>query len=323
MLSTETYGKLYIVGEYQVLSNKGTAIVYGTNKKMFFNISNSASFFYETRNIKKSFHYNNNTIKGINNILIEKSLKVVFMYLESLNIKIKPFTLTITSELETPNNEKYGLGSSSALISGIIKVVLMKFLNDFDPLIVFKLSVLAQIQANQLSSGGDLAAAIYGNYIFYQRYNLKWVLKNYQNINIVNKKWPHLKIERINTNLKFLAIWTKKSYQTPNINNKFNKKEIKKAKKIVKNCYENLENNNYELVYNNINQYQNWFENNIDKQLITPEIKQIISIANNNNLACKISGAGGGDSLIVLNNNLRLDNFKNEINDQGYLILEI
>ena len=63
---------------------------------------------------------------------------------------------------------------------------------------LFKLSVLAQIEISDITSGGELAASIYGGWVFYQRYDLIWILNKKGHIaDVLEMTWPLLKIEKI------------------------------------------------------------------------------------------------------------------------------
>lgn len=304
IIKLKTNGKLYIVGEYNVLNEKGNAILYGMNRHINFTIKNHEEFLYKTRNQKQSFKYNNKTFifeSNNNDELIKKSLEVVFDYLTYKNIEIQQFKLIIDTELETKDGKKYGFGSSSAIITGVIKSILKLHGIINNKLLVFKLAVITQDRLNDLSSGGDLASALNKGVIYYQRYNLKWFNKHKENINIVDKKWPHLKVKKLNNEFKFGAIWTKTSYKTKKLTYNISKTEYKKARQIVKNTYKSIETKNYMALKENIKKYQKWLEQILKKDsLYTKELKKANEILKTFNLASKISGAGGGDSVIFL-----------------------
>lgn len=304
IIEITTNGKLYILGEYNVLFPKGDAIIYGLNKHIKFSIVPAENFIYKTREQVKYFDYNGKhfTFESNNNDeIIKAAINTTFNYLVYKKIEPKTFNLTIVSDLESKNGEKYGFGSSSALISGVIKSILLYHDFEIDNLLVFKLSVLTQHNLNEFSSGGDLASAIYGGIIYYRRYNKEWVYENSKNIEIVEKKWPGLKIIELKSDLKFAAVWTKTSYKTKNLTYEITKKELKQAKRIVSSAYRNIINNNYLNLKKDIQKYQLWMENVLKQdELYTKELKLAVKITNKYHLASKISGAGGGDSIIFL-----------------------
>lgn len=305
MLSVKTYGKLYIAGEYQVLEKQGIAIVLGLKRYMELTIMPNDTFCYQSDDLfENHFEYNSNELKfnnNNNNEIVKATINVAFNYLRLNNINITPFKINIVSNLESDNGKKYGFGSSSAIITGLIKVITKYFKLTLSNEKIFKLSVIAQITANKLTSGGDLAAAIFGTLILYQRYDLKWLL-SYSNLyETLNLSWPDLLIEEIPTNLNFGAIWTKTSYHTPNIKLRLSKDSIDIAKDIVKNIKNGLIEDDYLNVYNGLINYQHWFNTILDSnEIITKEILKTLTVLDELNLSGKISGAGGGDSIIFM-----------------------
>lgn len=303
MINVKTYGKLYIAGEYQVLNTGGNAIIYGIDRHIYFEIEKANKFNYITRNQKYYFDYVNQSIISNNNHqLINLSIETAFKYLESLNIKITPFKINIESELESDNGIKYGFGSSSAIISGIIKVILKYFTKKEELETIFKLSVITQIKANDLSSGGDLAAAIYGNWVYYERYDLKYVLNNLENENLIKNNWPNLVIENINVkDINVLAAWSKQAYKTKSLNKTITFKESRYANRLVKVLKYSLENSNYELINKAIIFYDKWLKNILEgTKLYIDKFTDLKKIVKRYELSSKISGAGGGDSAIIL-----------------------
>lgn len=325
----KTNGKLYVTGEYQVLNKKGIAVIYGIPKYISFKISESNKFSYGKMNEEETFTFNEKELKFENddNLLVQKSFLVAFKYLQNLGVEITPFVMNIESELEDTSGNKYGFGSSSAVISGIIKSVLNYFNCDINNIILFKLAVLAQIHADNLSSGGDLASSIYGNLVYYRHYNLKWVLKRKDNIKIVNKSWPHLVLLPFKTDILFGAVWTKSSFKTKELTNDIDKSNLKVARCLVQDSYKELRTNDYINLKKTIKSYQQWFEDVLSEEgIITSDIKTAIKILNKYMLAAKISGAGGGDSVIfIYPNDFNFEGVKKELskNNLELILFEV
>lgn len=328
IIEVKTNGKLYVLGEYNVLNKKGNAILYGMDRHITFLIKGHDEFLYETRNQKQSFNYNGKQFvfeSNNNDELIKAALNVSFDFLSYKKITIKEFKLIIKTELESKDGVKYGFGSSSAILTGVIKSILLfhDVLNENN--LVFKLATLAQDKLNDLSSGGDLASALNEGLIYYQRYNKKWFDKNKNNINIVLKKWPHLKINKIDNNFNFGAVWTKKSYKTKKLTDKITKKEYRLATKLVKNAYKNISTNNYINFKNDILKYQKWLEKILEKdKLYTKELKTANDVLKRYFLSSKISGAGGGDSIIFLYpENYNFENLKKDLIKNNLELIDI
>lgn len=304
IINIKTNGKLYIVGEYNVLNKKGNALLYGMNRHITFLIKGHDEFLYETRNQKQSFNYNGKHFvfeSNNNDELIKAALKSAFDFLVYKKREIKEFKLIINTELESKDGKKYGFGSSSAILTGVIKSILLFHNINADDYLIFKLAVIAQYSLNDLSSGGDLASALNEGIIYYRRYNEKWFNKKYNDISIVEKKWPNLIIKPLETNFKFGAVWTKKSYKTKKLSYNISNKEYKLANKIVKSAYKNIITENYIKFKEDIYNYQKWLELILENDnLYTKELKQANKILKKYHLASKISGAGGGDSVVFI-----------------------
>lgn len=257
--------------------------------------------------------------------MLNESINQTFKFLKSKNIELKPFHLTIKSNLEEHSNKKYGFGSSSALITGVIKSILLFHEYNFDKYLIYKIAVLTKYKNNDISSGGDIAAAIFGGFLYYKRYDVKWLEKNISKNNILEIKWKGLKIREIKTNLCFNAIWTKTSYTFKNLSSKLTNNDYKIANKIVKSTYRNLLNNNYLKLKEDINNYQLFLERILETDnLYTNELKLAISIAKSYNLSAKISGAGGGDSVILIYpKGFNFSNLKEDLKDNNLQLIEI
>lgn len=317
MIKVKTHGKLYIAGEYQVLNTSGNAIIYGMDRYIHIMIEASDKYLYKSRNKNYYFTFENNSFNfSNNNKIVNQAIIVAFKYLKANNIAIKTFKINIKSELESNKGLKYGFGSSSAIISGMIKAILLFHDVEVDNLLIYKLSVIAQIKAKAITSGGDLAAAIYGGYIYYERYNLEFVLNNIENKDLLNIDWPGLKIEKMHVrNINIMAVWSKKVYRTKPLENVITKKDYKYANRLVKTLKVGLEENKFKLINKAIAAYDQWLVRILKgTNRYIDEFNIINDVAKKHQLSSKLSGAGGGDSAIILynneNENSLLENFK-------------
>lgn len=326
IINISSNGKLYIIGEYNVLRPKGRAILLGVNKTIDFQIEASQVFSYLDNGNSEEFFYKDEKIIFTNghDPLVKEAITEAFNYLNFKEISIKPFTLKITSNLKR-GDVKMGLGSSGAIITGTIKSILAFHEVEFDELLVFKLAVITKLKAGEYSSGGDLASSLYPGLIYYHRYKLSWVLKNLSSDKIYLKKWPHLKIIPIQSKFKFGAVWTKESYKTIPLNNEISKKAYKKAQRLVKKAYTSLLDNHYYDLKQSIIAYQTWLDKVLKADnLVTEKLSKALQLADNNYLTAKISGAGGGDSIIfLLPEGYYLNNFEEDLIKHDLELLDI
>lgn len=326
ILNISSNGKLYIIGEYNVLRPKGKAILLGINKHIDFQIQESQTFSYLDNGDKEIFYLQDGEVvfTNGNDPLVKIAISESFKYLNYLNVELKTFALEIKSHLAN-DGIKLGLGSSAAIITGTIKSILAFHEIAFDELLIFKLAVITKIKAEEYSSGGDLASSLYQGLILYRRYNLKWVLKNINSKKIYESSWPDLKIVPISSQYKFGAVWTKESYKTVPLTYEITKKEYRDAQKLVNKAYRSLCDNHWYDLKVSLNQYQLWLEKVLKQdELVTPKLSKGIEIANDNYLTAKISGAGGGDSIIfLLPKGYYLNNFEKDLEKNNLELLEV
>jgi len=116
-------------------------------------------------------------------------------YLAALNIDKKSFIIVIRSELDS-NAIKLGLGSSGAFNVGIIKAILSFHGVYPSPLKVFKLAVLSQFELNNLSSFGDLSVHAFNQWILYKTFDELWLRahKDDDLTRLLDMPWKGLKI---------------------------------------------------------------------------------------------------------------------------------
>ncbi len=224
-------GKLMIAGEYAVLEPKKKAVVIAVNR-------------YVTAYIKPS---RNNQISlpqfGLENItwkmgndgvrfsvldcrlnFIQNSIAVAAKFLQEKSIVLRPFKLKVISELDDPvTGQKYGLGSSAAVVVSIISAILSLHSDGKEPPTseeIFKLSAIVHLETQGNGSGADIAAAVYGGWLEYSAYSCKWILKELHQgerlTEIIGKQWPNLSIRRLTApSMLHLAVgWTKAAAAT-------------------------------------------------------------------------------------------------------------
>ena len=205
MINVKIPGKLYIAGEYSILKPGNEAVLVAVNK--FVNLTISPSKYYLFKSELGSFRWmNSNDVPVFSYHQLKHAKSAIYvshLFLRSKNITPKVFRINLNSELMDHENKKYGLGSSSAVIVAVIRAILSFHSVFIDNLVLFKLSVLAQIEINDMSSGGDLAVSIYGGYVRYRRYDNVWVLNNKGKPNIPTSgsrnhrihifKWWHIR----------------------------------------------------------------------------------------------------------------------------------
>jgi phosphomevalonate kinase len=226
-----------------------------------------------------------------------------------------------------------------ALVSGLLEF----FKKSNGKEIVFKLSGLSHfIAQNYSGSGFDIAASCYKGIIQYKRYNKNWLINQINNNSIkqiINSEWPELYIKKLNIpkELNLLVGWTgesastsemvKKLYEWKKNNQQEYKKLINKISILIEKLIQAWKLEQKEKIINLLEKNHLMLRELGKKSglnIETDKLRNIFEISNKYNSLGKISGAGGGDSSIIINFNKRnLEQLKNELNKNNIIFLNI
>ena len=310
-------GKLYLIGEYNILNDGQSAILFTIDKYIKISISHNPTFVLV--NEKQTYQINVN--KGIISveeeslIISETAMQIALNYLAYLHVPLRPFRLQITNQLVNKNGIKYGLGSSAAILIAIIKSILTFHHVAFTNLELFKIAVLGQQLLGRKTSGGDLAACVYGGVICYRRYNYQWLKNNLgRGFEIIKETWPLLRIEELPyADLKLMIGWTNSAHSTDaNLGKILNQQDVflqfvSQANPLVIQARDAIVNHQFQTLAQLINRYQDQLfqlDQDLDLGFNTDILKTLIHVGNACGGASKISGAGYGDCGISLNPNV-------------------
>lgn len=295
MIEVRYPGKLYIMGEYNVMEPKHSAIVMAVNRYLTVRMTPSKQV-----KIQSAYGIINVTTKGQMKH-VEGALAVSRAYLEKENLDFMPFDMIIESELDAQNNKKYGFGSSGVVIVAVLDSILKFHGLTLDKLKLFKLAVYTQTVIGDISSGGELACSIYGGLIYYRRY-----LELPTSLDDIDRDWNDLEIKPLNRNFHIEVGYTHQAFNSKSFLEKVSLKKKQDPKK-----YQFLLMKAEQIVLSFLNdqditlitQYRNWmlkFGLWADIEIETDVLKVLIDSANNQGYPAKASGAGGGDCGIAL-----------------------
>src|SRR5699024_4559991 len=145
---------------------------------------------------------------------VEQAISVVSVYLREQSIPMTPFSLKIKSELDE-EGVKYGLGSSAAVVTAVITVILKRYLTDIPPpKLIFKLASISHVKTQGNGSGADIAASTYGGFLQYSSFQADWLLDELSRAStltsLVKKDWKYLTIKKVEfpRNLSVCVGWT-------------------------------------------------------------------------------------------------------------------
>ncbi len=313
MLSIKIPGKLYLIGEYNVLNDGKSAILFTVDK-------------YVTAMIEQSKHFVLVNEKEVHPLEIEKgivrvdddnlkisqsAMQIALNYLEYLNIPLQPFRLSLTNQLVSTEGLKYGLGSSAAILIAILKSILMFHRVKLTRLELFKIAVLGQYLMDKKTSGGDLAACSFGGMICYTRYEYAWLKNNVERgFDIVKETWPLLDIVELPPQHFNIQIgWTNSPYSTnANLAKILHQERIylaftNKANELVLRAKNAIIQGKTQELGVTLSRYQDLlYKLDFDLELgfNTAILNTLIKIGNEAGGFAKISGAGYGDCGICL-----------------------
>jgi phosphomevalonate kinase len=175
MIETRAPGKLYIAGEYAVVSPGQPAVLIAVDRCITVRLTES-----EGSGHIRSSEYGQAPLvwrreeNGEAIVLEHRPTDYVLSAISTVEelraargAAPRYFDLDISSELDDTDGRKFGLGSSAA-----VTVATIAALNEFyelglNPTERFKLALLATIAVSPKASGGDLAASTFGGWIRY------------------------------------------------------------------------------------------------------------------------------------------------------------
>jgi phosphomevalonate kinase len=151
-------GKLFIAGEYTVLRG-GLALLLPIQWGI--NVTIKPSKLWRITN--PSFQNGMQTYPSITAFppsVIQSTLKLFARYLSSLNLPLKPGAIRIDSDLGT-QAEKYGLGSSGAIIIALLGALATFHELSLSPIELYQLGVMVAYDPHRVQSFADLAISAF------------------------------------------------------------------------------------------------------------------------------------------------------------------
>lgn len=250
---------------------------------------------------------------------IIQAISTVFKYLGDENpLKASPFKLSIHSELdEETTGKKFGLGSSAAVVVGIVKA-LLHMAGDFTQETIFKIAATAHFIAQGSGSGADVAASTFGGLISYTSFQPQWLSENLSRLGLkelIDGPWPYFTWMPLTlpSDLHLCVGWTKSPVGTGPLVKKVNafKKAhpdqhaafLQESTEAVAVFIEGLKTNNPALAIKGFKMNRSALVKlgrAADVPIETPSLKTLADIAESCGGAGKSSGAGGGDCGIAL-----------------------
>lgn len=261
-----------------------------------------------------------------------QAIEAICLRLVALGFSISPFSLEInTKQFYLENGQKLGLGSSAALIVGIILAIAryaqaeLRLFPDRDKLFDFCFDVHSQAQGRR-GSGIDVAASVFGGIVKYNRQKSRMPEGKGMIVS------PHLP-----SGLNWVPVWTGKSTSTTKLlksMEKFRSKNLSEFKPVMekltdisnKGC-QNLIDQNIKSFLGNVKQYYTSLLNLSRRSgipIISSRHKEIAQLVYDFGGYYKPSGAGEGDLGIAFSDSTAiLDKIKEHLTDHQISLLDL
>lgn len=302
----KTGGKLYIAGEYSVLTPNQSAII--KNIDIFMQ---SGIKFSEKYSIYSDMYDYSVTLEedDENYSLITETVKTINEYLQLKGLEIQPFDMKITGKMEK-NGKKYGIGSSGSVTVLTVKAMAKLYSYDISSEELFKLSSYVLLKGGDNGSMGDIACISYGSPVMYTSFDRNFIkekMKNSSLAEIMNLEWGY-KIEKIHCPEKyeFLVGWTGipsiSGKMIIEVKNSINKEFLEKSEEIVRNLKNGIEQGNKKIISENVEENSKLLKM-LHEKIYSRKLLELVESAEGLDICAKSSGAGGGDCGIAISFN--------------------
>ena len=206
-VTVKTGGKLYIAGEYSVLTPGQTALIQFIPIFMLAEIKKAQT----TQLTSDMFDYSVDREPDVNYALIQEALNTFEAYCGE---NLPALDLSITGKLER-DGVKFGIGSSGSVVVLTLKALAASLQKDLSKDILFKLASYTLLKQGDNGSMGDLACIVYEDLVSYRSFDRAKIAELIDQMTLselLEIDWGY-RISPVVSVLKarFLVGWTKQS----------------------------------------------------------------------------------------------------------------
>ena len=298
----QTCGKLYLAGEYAVLTAGQPAIIKAIPIYMTGEIQTAPDYHLTS----DMFEHSANLELDPDYALIQETIEVMNTYLLDLGYQLQPFSLKICGKMEK-DGKKFGIGSSGSVVILTIKAMAALYELDLEPELLFKLASYVLLRRGDNGSMGDLACITYEDLIYYRSFDRELIRKHMEKVDLqqlLAEDWG-FEIRSIKSGLAmdFLVGWTKQPAISKDLVNQV-KSAISESfltgSRIQVDALERalLAGEKY-VIQSSLEKASQLLER-LSPAIYTDRLKILKEVAEGLNCVAKSSGAGGGDCGIAL-----------------------
>ena len=298
----QTCGKLYLAGEYAVLTAGQPAIIKDIPIYMTGEIQVAPDYHLTS----DMFEHSASLEPDPDYALIQETVGAMNTYLLTLGYQLQPFSLKISGKMER-EGKKFGIGSSGSVVILTLKAMAGLYELDLEPELLFKLASYVLLKRGDNGSMGDLACIAYEDLIYYQSFDRELIRKRMGKVDLqqlLAEDWG-FEIRSIKPCLAmdFLVGWTKQPAISKDLVNQvksaISESFLTGSRTQVDALERALLAGEQPVIQSSLEKASQLLER-LSPAIYTVRLKALKEAAEGLNCVAKSSGAGGGDCGIAL-----------------------
>ncbi|MFH5811501.1 phosphomevalonate kinase [Companilactobacillus sp. FL22-1] len=319
-------GKLYLAGEYAVVETGFPAVLTSVNKYVTVTINKTQNGgTIQSKNLNKELiHWNRQGTQLVFDDsesqlqYILAAIKFVERYALERDVKLNYYDLLVTSELDSKDGKKYGLGSSAAVTVAVVKTLGDFYHLELSAMDIYKIAAISHLSVQGNGSLGDIAASAFGGIVAYYSPDRNWIfnmVRNHSITEILSLDWPKLQIHSLELpdDLELTVGWTGSPASTSILVDRIALTKAQKVDKYqhflqssrqnVEDLIDGFKTKNSTKIKKMFSEYRQLLADLADfsdVHIETELLEKLCDIAEKLGGSAKTSGAGGGDCGIVL-----------------------
>ena len=298
----QTGGKLYLAGEYAVLTPGCGAVIQFIPIYLSATIQEANTY----QLVSDLFGYKVDLTPNKDYALIQETIQLMEEWLKDQGIAPKPLDLHLRGTLGE-EGKKYGIGSSGSVVLLVIKAMAALYEIDLSPDLLFRLAAVVLVQRGDNGSMGDLACIAYEDLIYYQSFDRAWlheVLISQPLSQVLDLDWNYqIRVIQPAVSYDFLVGWTKEpaisSDLIRQIKGAIKEDFLKESQTAVKNLEKGLREGSQNEIEASIQRADQNLKS-LNHLIYTQALKVLQQATEGLSACAKCSGAGGGDCGIAL-----------------------
>ena len=298
----QTGGKLYLAGEYAVLTPGCGAVIQFIPIYLSATIQEANTY----QLVSDLFGYKVDLTPNKDYALIQETIQLMEEWVKDQGIAPKPLDLHLRGTLGE-EGKKYGIGSSGSVVLLVIKAMAALYEIDLSPDLLFRLAAVVLVQRGDNGSMGDLACIAFEDLIYYQSFDRAWlheVLTSQPLSQVLDLDWNYqIRVIQPAVSYDFLVGWTKEpaisSDLIRQIKGAIKEDFLKESQTAVKNLEKGLREGSQNEIEASIQRADQNLKS-LNHLIYTQALKVLQQATEGLSACAKCSGAGGGDCGIAL-----------------------